>query len=67
MLTFERVDGEWEGKTINVSRAAVPGGWLMLIVHATGPMGQGGVTFVPDPSHTWDGSSIPSAGGQVRQ
>lgn len=64
MLIFERIEAEWEGKGINVSRAMVPGGWLVFVVHATGPVGQGGITFVPDPNHTWDGSSLPLMNSQ---
>lgn len=31
-------------------RSEIPGGWLMATVK--------GVTFIPDPNHVWDGSSI---------
>jgi hypothetical protein len=62
MLTFERIEGQWEGKGINISRAKVLGGWLVFIVHVIGVGTHSGVTFVPDPSHTWDGSSLPSMG-----
>jgi len=34
-----------------VRRAAVPGGWLVVL-------GAGGVTFLPDPKHAWDGGSV---------
>jgi hypothetical protein len=40
--------------TINLCRAKVPGGWLVMIFTAPG-----GLTFYPDPQHTWDGSSLP--------
>ena len=36
MLTLERFEAKWEGKGLNVSRAMVPGGWLVFIVHARG-------------------------------
>jgi hypothetical protein len=35
----------------NVARARVPGGWLVA-------SGGGGITFVPDPAHAWDGGSV---------
>ena len=35
-------------------RAKVPGGWLVYVAIGSG----GGVTFYPDPNHTWDGSSL---------
>ena len=40
----------WKGTIL--LRAKVPGGWLMGIVG-------GGMTFVPDPDHKWDGNSLP--------
>ena len=62
MLTFERIEGQLDGKALNITRAKVPGGWLVFIMHVTGMAGQGGITFIPDPSHTWDGSSVPATG-----
>ncbi len=35
-----------------IFRSPVPGGWL--ISHGI----DGGLTFVPDPSHDWDGHSL---------
>lgn len=37
--------------SIPTSRAKVPGGWLIAV-------GQSGVTFYPDPEHSWDGSTL---------
>jgi hypothetical protein len=34
-----------------VRRAKIPGGWLVTIRDE-------GITFVPDPTHQWDGSSV---------
>jgi hypothetical protein len=34
-----------------VYRAKIPGGWLVSF--------SDGLTFVPDPEHRWDGSSLP--------
>ena len=37
----------------DVHRTKVPGGWLVLVVNnATG------LTFYPDPEHSWDGGSL---------
>jgi hypothetical protein len=44
---------EWErvnSSDHSVSRAMVPGGWLVALNGA-------GVTFVPDPGHRWDGGT----------
>ncbi len=37
-------------------RAAIPGGWLVAF-NSPAP-NAGGMTFVPDPQHEWDGSSL---------
>jgi len=46
---------------IAAHRAAVPGGWLVFAVYAGN---FGGVTFLPDKDHQWDGASplVPPAG-----
>lgn len=43
---------KWEAVPSNLAtqRAKVPGGWLVAAGN--------GVAFLPDPSHTWDGSSL---------
>ena len=43
----------YSGATI--SRSKILGGWLVY----AGFSEQGGVTFVPDPQHQWDGGSLP--------
>jgi len=48
-------EGFFVGSTPSVYRAKVPGGWLV----ATKDSDSGGVTFLPDPNHEWDGSSLP--------
>jgi hypothetical protein len=50
---------KWEGLkgTFQVFRAAVPGGWLLVMLAVTAPTA---ITFYPDPDHAWDGSSLPS-------
>ena len=35
-------------------RAKIPGGWIVMIRMDGWPS-----IFVPDPSHTWDGNSLP--------
>ena len=35
-------------------RAKVPGGWLIRVWQSEGQ----GITFYPDPNHTWDGNSL---------
>lgn len=44
---------QWESlsSTIPASRTKVPGGWLISVTN-------GGLTFLPDPDHAWDGSSL---------
>lgn len=37
-------------------RAKIPGGWLFSTQE--GNDGGGGVAFIPDPNHEWDGSSL---------
>ena len=57
---------EWEGLqssrtagglSFHIYRARVPGGWFVY-VHLDPDCG-GGVTFYPDSSHKWDGTSLP--------
>jgi hypothetical protein len=62
MLTFEKVEASYgSGASLNVFRAKVTGGWLVMVTWAAVASGSASVTFVPDPSHTWDGSSLPEA------
>ncbi len=66
-LSWEPIDG-WprpgyrDGRKAELYRAAVPGGWLVgyEITEAwdAGGVGAGGLTFVPDPKHTWKGGSV---------
>jgi hypothetical protein len=53
-LEFEKLDTG--GVSIRLSRAKVPGGWLLVSHTSTGV----GLTFYPDPQHKWDGKSIPA-------
>lgn len=36
-------------------RSKIPKGWIVVIADVSAPAG---VTFIPDPNHTWDGSSF---------
>ncbi len=51
MLKWEKLATDY---SCPVYRAKVPGGWLVSI---SGYEGEG-LTFYPDPSHEWDGSSL---------
>ncbi|EMI55822.1 hypothetical protein RSSM_02746 [Rhodopirellula sallentina SM41] len=42
-----------------ISRAKIPGGWLMTIQTNDQTQRSVGITFVPDPKHEWDGKSLP--------
>lgn len=44
-----------------ISRAKVPGGWLIACEACTvgGGFETVSVSFYPDPYHEWDGSSLP--------
>ena len=39
-----------DGHIIYINRLEVPGGWLVC---CTGDGGYSGLTFYPDPEHTW--------------
>jgi hypothetical protein len=54
-LDFERLDRRGHSGLPLLSRAKIPGGWLVVAIGAV----PGGVTFVPDPEHRWDGGSLP--------
>ena len=40
-----------DGEYADIQRCKVPGGWLMK---AESVSGTGGLTFVPDPNHSWN-------------
>jgi hypothetical protein len=69
-IAWEKLDAEVDGKKTNskVWRSKVPGGWLVRIHSIKEEAGSdqpgiswayGGLTFLPDPGHTWDGNSLP--------
>jgi hypothetical protein len=54
-LKFEKVDVAGSTLSLRLSRAKIPGGWLLIAMTNSG----GGLTFYSDPQHKWDGSSLP--------
>ena len=48
---------EWEKPAKYGYLARVPGGWLIFISTPGRNGGLDGVTFYPDPNHTWDGGT----------
>jgi hypothetical protein len=58
---------ETEEEVFLVKRAKIPGGWLVWAAENEEPEeGEvwtptiaAGLTFVPDPTHAWDGNSLP--------
>ena len=66
MLKWEHIKNEGLSEGDDIYRSKVPGGWMVLIVmgepvgmtSALAPHGGISMTFYPDPSHFWDGSSI---------
>ena len=52
-LKFEKLDVD-RTISVRVSRAKIPGGWLLIVTSNTG----GGLTFYADPQHKWDGNSL---------
>ena len=47
------------GKAAPLYRAKVPGGWIIcLLAGVPQGGGAGGLTFLPDPDHKWDGSTL---------
>lgn len=71
MLHLEELEVDWtfkkdDSEIFNVYRTKVPGGWLLLMYkygfsdshEKSYGWGYGGATFLPDPNHQWDGSSL---------
>ena len=57
MLRWQRL--ETEGGPRSVLRAKVPGGWLIWCDdYSSSESGYSGLTFMPDPTHEWDGCSL---------
>ncbi|HEY3783263.1 MAG TPA: hypothetical protein VGL56_19460 [Fimbriimonadaceae bacterium] len=56
-LTVAEPRHEWVHATL--TRAKVPGGWLVSVFWSSIQAGGTGLMFYPDPLHEWDGSSLP--------
>ena len=52
-IKWEKLEGD---HSLNTFRCKVPGGWVIAVRH--GPIRVTGVTFMPDPNHSWDGHSL---------
>ena len=55
LLVFEKVPTKGfklDAIGTHIRRAQIPGGWLVVLRDT------GGITFVPDPKHEWDGGSV---------
>jgi hypothetical protein len=72
--SFKRKTDAGMSPSFRLARAKIPGGWLVVFFAIrtedynpgfspdTTEMwaaGFGGMTFVPDPGHSWDGNSLP--------
>ena len=58
MLRFEKIPSDFRPdepggvpNRVYIYRAKIPGGWLVGTMDV--------FSFVPDPNHEWDGSSLP--------
>lgn len=56
-LTFDYVKTKGDGAPA-ILRAKIPGGWLVKGQFRQGDSAGFGLTFVPDPDHAWDGTSL---------
>lgn len=61
-LRFEKLQvGEPKHEFVHatVNRAKVPGGWLICVFWNNANVGGPSMLFYPDPTHAWDGASLP--------
>ncbi|AZR82807.1 hypothetical protein [Thiomicrospira sp. S5] len=58
-VKWERVEGLGAIK-MDLYRTKIVGGWLVTFSagNAATGSGSGGLTFISDPEHSWDGSSL---------
>ena len=68
-LPHNRIAEKTKEPYFSLRRAKVPGGWLVIFYKFEHQVcdadwswgwgaGFGGMTFVPDPGHSWDGNSL---------
>ena len=52
--------------SVQTWRARVPGGWLVLVIKdGSNQANSISTTFYPDPTHSWDGGTLPSSQHEV--
>ncbi len=54
VLEWQKLKSRNNKHTPELYRTAVPGGWLISQSET------GGLVFIPDPNHEWDGDSLPT-------
>lgn len=59
MLTFQEIKAKGSDRMLTISRAKVPGGWLVLLAWSDIQGSSSTMTFLPDAAHQWDGASLP--------
>jgi hypothetical protein len=59
MLIFQDIKATGSDRKLSISRAKVPGGWLVLLAWSDIQGSSSTMTFVPDANHQWDGASLP--------
>lgn len=58
-LEAEASDNAAITERMQVYRAEIPGGWLVLTTSPVAGSQHERLTFVPDAAHTWNGESLP--------
>ena len=58
-IVHNRFEPQFKLPHFALIRSKVPGGWLVAFYGDNTDAGYGGLTFVPDPNHRWDGNSLP--------
>jgi hypothetical protein len=54
-IKWEKLGSE---QNLETYRSKVPGGWLITVRTGAGAWAGLGVSFMPDPDHSWDGCSL---------
>jgi hypothetical protein len=58
-LIWERLQCEQIGRSFELYRTRVPGGWLVAFKKWQTPQATGLLTFYPDPTHQCQSDSLP--------